>query len=234
MSTPLSRTRSRRSSISEHTDTKTDNTSSSTDNNIDNNTVTSSGIVILVTGFVLSSDEISALESMGAKLIESPLDSPTHLVVDKVRRTDKFLNSYTICDYVLRQEWITRSIQKGQFQPEKSFQLTDNEAEKKWKFSLKKRQQYLKIFESIRFYVTKSVKIPVDTLKNFVNVCGGELSQTQPKKFDDGIIVISSEEDTKTNAKLLKMGYTIYSHEIILTGVLRQKLEREQHIIAQP
>jgi hypothetical protein len=55
-----------------------------------------------------------------------------------------------------------------------------------------------------------------------------------PTSFSSTTLIVSSSEDDKSHAKLQKLGYTIHSNELILTGVLRQKLQLDQpeHILS--
>lgn len=46
--------------------------------------------------------------------------------------------------------------------------------------------------------------------------------------------MLSCEEDAKDYSKLVELGCTVHSNEAVLTGALRQELDRSQHILASP
>lgn len=149
----------------------------------------------------------------------------THLITDKVRRTAKFLacmsSALYICDYT----WITESSEKGgKFLEETPFLLKDAGAESKHKFKLSSRSFESRFLEGKQVYCTPGVRPGRPEMKLIVGAAGGKVTSC-PRKYDENTIVISCEEDAKKHANLIKLGYSIYTNEVILTGALRQKLQ---------
>lgn len=49
-----------------------------------------------------------------------------------------------------------------------------------------------------------------------------------PTSFSSTTLVVSSSDDEKSLSKVRKLGYGLFTNELILTGVLRQKIELEE------
>jgi hypothetical protein len=80
-----------------------------------------------------------AVSRLGGELVDD-VGSATHLLTDRVRRTEKALIAFSQTPYLLTAQWLKDSIAQGHFvQPDKYF-LQDPEAEAKWGFKLSERQ----------------------------------------------------------------------------------------------
>ena len=64
-------------------------------------------------------------------------------------------------------------------------------------------------------------------------VCaGGQYLPKMPTKKDDSEFVVSCDKDKNLLAKSAsKVGINIQNTEVILTGLLRQKLEFDKHVL---
>ena len=62
-----------------------------------------------------------------------------------------------------------------------------------------------------------------------VECAGGQYLAKMPLKKDEQIFVVSCESDKKSLAKTIKAGINIQNKEVILTGLLRQKVEFDKH-----
>lgn len=58
---------------------------------------------------------------------------------------------------------------------------------------------------------------------------GGQYLDKMPTINDEGTFIISCSEDKSTLTKALKAGVAIQDKEVILTGLLRQKLELDKY-----
>lgn len=74
-------------------------------------------------------------------------------------------------------------------------------------------------------------KVPVDAklLRNVIAAGGGQHSTQTPTvrivKGNDNRVVLSCQADISIWRPLAEAGHTIYAHELILSGMLRQEIE---------
>ncbi|KAH7883429.1 hypothetical protein F5I97DRAFT_1905100 [Phlebopus sp. FC_14] len=192
---------------------------------------------LMTTGVTLSDEAIKGLTKLGIKMTTQPTGC-THLIAKGVVRTEKFLCAMSVSPYVLREDWAHESISKGKILPEDDFLLSDPAAEKKWKFKFsealersKGSQAGSQLLKHMTFYVTPKVSLDSKLLKNIVASAGGQVQMTNPTarilKGRDNRHVISCQEDISIWRPLVQEGYRIYSTELILQAVLKQKIEWE-------
>jgi hypothetical protein len=189
-------------------------------------------IRILITGVVFEADKLKKISSFGCEIVTSADMSPTHLVADKVRRTDKFLCAYGKVLFILSPGWIERSVKAGKLLLEKDFLLTDGDAESKWKFSLANRVTGINLFEGYRIYCTKNIQPPNSVLESIIRSYGGTMCKRCPA-FSDDVLIISHETDKSEWISLNDHKFTIYSSELILSGVLQQLIDLSSHVLLE-
>lgn len=83
-------------------------------------------------------------------------------------------------------------------------------------------------------FVTPSVQRPSpEALKQIIHAAGGTALSMAPIPSTSPTattLIVSCAEDAKMCTKLRKHGFRIYETEIILSGVLKQKLELDQSV----
>jgi hypothetical protein len=140
--------------------------------------------------------------------------------------------------------------------------LTDEANEKKFGFDLSARSIDVKFLAGWNVFVTASVQPAPSSMQGIIQGAGGKVRCTTrlrlysllcrctaltlcsclfsvqmltkaPTSFSDSMLIVSADEDEKVHTKLHKLGYTIHTNEIILSGVLRQKLQPDEpaHIL---
>ncbi|KAJ1965238.1 regulator of Ty1 Transposition [Dipsacomyces acuminosporus] len=133
------------------------------------------------------------------------------------------------------------------------YHLVDEEAEKKWSFRLSEslhRAQVRRLFEGVTVFITPKAEPPLPVLRPLIEAAGGEAVDSLPKprlnalinatcrilknkSLDDSaippLLVITCREDShlwpqfqSLHGKRLPM----YGTELILTGLLRQRVTR--------
>uniref|UniRef100_A0A0D9ZU58 BRCT domain-containing protein n=1 Tax=Oryza glumipatula TaxID=40148 RepID=A0A0D9ZU58_9ORYZ len=65
--------------------------------------------------------------------------------------------------------------------------------------------------------------------KHFINLPLENIGRSMTKEVPDDLLVISCEEDYETCSPLLKRGASVFESELILNGIVIQKLEYERH-----
>ena len=67
------------------------------------------------------------------------------------------------------------------------------------------------------------------SISEIVECAGGHYIPKMPLNNDENTFVVSCEADKKVLTKAIKAGIKIQNKEVILTGLLRQKVEFDKH-----
>lgn len=138
---------------------------------------------ILVTGVnlshILGDDWMSKVRELGGSVSEdaSAAATCTHLVSDKIRRTDKFLAAYSTAQYIVDSGWLIASVNQGAFIDEQAHLLKDAENEKKWHFRISDRDITRHFLHGYSVYVTSRVQPAPANAKVIIECAGGKVSQ---------------------------------------------------------
>ncbi|KAG9122115.1 hypothetical protein FRC07_001643 [Ceratobasidium sp. 392] len=195
-----------------------------------------SSIRIICTKSKPTDKEMKDMTQLGASFTDDPTKC-THLVVNSIGRTEKFLCALPVCKHVVSMKWIQESISTGKLLRESEYILKDPENEKKYQFSLAESIRRIeanggKLLKGHTFYLTEKLGVEIKTLQRVVEASGGtakvELKPTEKKLGGDvnHHHVISSRENSSAWEKLKEKDIPVYSKEFILNGVLRQELDR--------
>ena len=65
-----------------------------------------------------------------------------------------------------------------------------------------------------------------------VECAGGSWLTQMPKKKSSNIVIISCHEDKSEVKKAVKLGFNVQDKEFLLTGLLKQSLDFESHILS--
>ncbi|CAG2056716.1 unnamed protein product [Timema podura] len=163
----------------------------------------------------------------GGTVVEEP-EKCTVLVVDRVRRTYKFLSAAARGLPIVSPNWLKNCQKQGHFVGTESFILQDKESEKKFKFQL--TETLLSSAESpllagYSVLVTSKVLPPPKEIKGIVESCGGSYLSRAPARWPDNSFVISCAADKAQLNKLKNCKRPIVSAEVLLSGVLQHKLD---------
>jgi mediator of DNA damage checkpoint protein 1 len=118
---------------------------------------------------------------------------------------------------------------------ESEFVLCDQESEKQYEMNLKETLRLTQdksrtpLLDDVLVYATASVRPPPEHLKEILESAGGKVLFVPPKKYNknEKVYIIGDENDVKECESLSRLGYKIYSKELILTGILKQELDLE-------
>eukprot|EP01119_Soliformovum_irregulare_P006572 TRINITY_DN1873_c0_g1_i5.p1 TRINITY_DN1873_c0_g1~~TRINITY_DN1873_c0_g1_i5.p1 ORF type:complete len:540 (+),score=144.09 TRINITY_DN1873_c0_g1_i5:1075-2694(+) len=190
---------------------------------------------VLFTG-ISDPDREEALLALGATIANSPQQC-THVVTDKIHRTVKFLTALCIPAVFVHYDWVDACEQAGEFVEERPYLLNDKAYEQEHNFSLKAsldRAATVKLLEDLKFYITVHVKPLPAVLKDLIKASEGTVLTRLPVKYHEENIILSCEEDLEKAQHLAKLGYTIYTPEFLLSGILHQKLEYDKNVFITP
>ncbi|XP_008293823.1 mediator of DNA damage checkpoint protein 1 isoform X2 [Stegastes partitus] len=197
--------------------------------------VSSLAYKVLFTGVVDEAGE-RVLARLGGSMAKGVADMNC-LVTDKVRRTVKFLCAVAKGVPIVTTEWLEKSGKAGSFLSPNAFVVKDPEQEKKFSFCL---QESLRIASSqpllqgYDIHVTKSVKPEPAQMKDIISSSGANFLPKMPTTNKPQTVVISCEEDRSLCRPAVSASLPVVSAEFILTGILQQKLDFQNHMLSPP
>ncbi|KAJ4968999.1 hypothetical protein NE237_015700 [Protea cynaroides] len=189
----------------------------------------------------LDEDIIKQQKKILARLGVPPASSSsdaTHFVADKFVRTRNMLETIALGKPVVSHLWLESCRQASSFIDEKNYILRDFKKEKEIGFSmpvsLARATQY-PLLQGKQVFITPNVKPGKEVIASLVKAVHGQAverigrSAFKDDKVPDNMLVLSSEEDYTTCVPFLEKGASIYSSELLLNGIVIQKLEYERH-----
>ncbi|XP_031371690.1 uncharacterized protein LOC116187196 [Punica granatum] len=177
------------------------------------------------------------LKRLGISAASSSEDA-THFVADTFARTRNMLEAIALGKPVVTHLWLESCAQAGCLIDERNFILRDARKEKELSFnmaaSLANARQY-PILKGRKVFITQRVKPSTEMLTSLVKAVHGQVIEknqiptTIDGKIPDEVLIISCEEDQTDCAPLLNKGAMVGSSELILSGVVTQKLDYKRH-----
>ncbi|KAF9601974.1 hypothetical protein IFM89_024520 [Coptis chinensis] len=162
----------------------------------------------------------------------------THFVTDKFVRTRNMLEAIASGKPVVTHLWLESCGQASCFIDERNYILRDYKKEKDIGFSMQvslARASQNPLLESKRVFITPNVKLSMELVAILVKAVHGQAverlgrSVMKDYKVPDDLLVLSCEEDFAICMPLLEKGVMIYGSELLLNGIVIQKLEYERH-----
>ncbi|XP_058077026.1 uncharacterized protein LOC131225506 [Magnolia sinica] len=189
----------------------------------------------------LGEDKIKQQKKILSRLgvsIASSSSNATHFVADKFVRTRNMLEAMSLGKPVVTHLWLESCGQARCFIDEKNYILRDIKKEKEIGFSMPvslARACHNPLLQGKRVFITPNVKPDKELLVSLVKaVCGQAIervgrSAMKDDKAPGDLLVISCEEDYAICVPLLEKGAEVYSSELLLNGIVIQKLEYDRH-----
>ncbi|KAG8858274.1 hypothetical protein FRB96_005405 [Tulasnella sp. 330] len=193
----------------------------------------------------LSDKQLKGLRSLGALIVENDPAQCTHLVMDGVKRSVKFLIALALGKVIVTPQWIQKCLDAKKFVEEVPFLLQDPEGEKKHNFKLVDAVRSVrggkKIFVGHTFHISPKVKLVYSDMQRIIEANGGK-AENDIKKGTGSIThrsnmanpkhhVVSCVEDRTLWASLQQrqLHLPIYTQELILQSALSQNVDWEGH-----
>ncbi|KAI4317665.1 hypothetical protein L6164_025516 [Bauhinia variegata] len=179
------------------------------------------------------------LARLGASVASSITDA-THFVADQFVRTRNMLVAIASGKPVVTHLWIESCGQASCFIDEKNYILRDSKKEKEFGFSMPvslARASQHPLLEGRRVFITPNTKPSRETISSLVKAVQGEAverigrSALKDDKIPDNLLVLTCEEDYSICLPFLEKGAAVYSSELLLNGIVTQKLEYERHVL---
>ncbi|KAL5995354.1 hypothetical protein ACLOJK_025412 [Asimina triloba] len=192
---------------------------------------------------------VRILARMGGSIASSPSDT-THFIADKFEHTRNMLETVVLGKPVVTHLWLENCAQASCYTDEKKYLLRDSKKEMEIGFDmpvslahacqipLLQPEEAFKFFQRTagkRVFTTHNVKPDKKVIASLVKAIHGQTiervgrSSMKDNKIADDLLVISCEEDYSICEPLLERGAEVYSSELILNGIVSQKLEYGRH-----
>lgn len=133
---------------------------------------------------------------------------------------------------IVQPSWLEACKKAKSFVDTSPFLVKDKDAEEQFKFDLQRSHDTASrqgLLEGYKVHVTKRVKPEPSQMKDIIQSAKGEFLSSMPRMNDNKVFVISCMEDRSVCKKPLEAGIPVVSAEIVLTGILRQELDFEEH-----
>lgn len=177
------------------------------------------------------------LARLGASAVSSIAEA-THFITDKFVRTRNMLEAIASGKPVVTHLWLESCGQANCFLDERNYILRDAKKEKQFGFSMPvslARACQHPLLLGRRVFITSNAKPGKDIISSLVKAVGGQpverigRSALRDDKLTDDLLILSCEDDYDTCLPFLEKGVTVYSSELLLNGIVTQKLEYERH-----
>ncbi|XP_052630862.1 LOW QUALITY PROTEIN: mediator of DNA damage checkpoint protein 1 [Harpia harpyja] len=188
---------------------------------------------VLFTGVAASPEMEVALRTLGGSMATSVFDC-THLVTDRVRRTVKFLCAVARGVPIVTPEWLHKSTLSGHVLVPDPFLVCDGQQERHFGFSLAdalRRARHHPLLQGYEVHVTPSVHPEPELMRDIVTCSGGTFLPAMPHTYRPRRLVISCEADKGCWAPALGARLPLVSAELLLTGLLRQRLQLQPFLL---
>ncbi|XP_020212878.1 uncharacterized protein LOC109797300 isoform X2 [Cajanus cajan] len=162
----------------------------------------------------------------------------THFIADKFTRTKNMLETMALGKLVVTPLWLESCGQVNCFIDEKNYILRDMKKEKEIGFSMPvslARARQKPLLKGKKVYITPHSKPDKDVIASLVTAVHGQVVDESKACADmndnilDDLLILSCEDDYAVCHHFLKRGAAVYSSEVVLNGIVIQKLEFERH-----
>ncbi|CAN6469218.1 unnamed protein product [Victoria cruziana] len=173
------------------------------------------------------------LSRLGITAASSSLDA-THFVTDKFVRTRNMLESIALGKPVVTPSWLESCGQACCFIDEKNYILRDAKKEREIGFNMVSSLSHASqkpLLQDHRVLVTQNVKPSKELIITLVNAAHGLVVERVGRSAIEDLLIISCEEDRSFCMPLLEKGARAYSSELILNGIVIQRLEFDRHLL---
>ncbi|KAK4372538.1 hypothetical protein RND71_007922 [Anisodus tanguticus] len=177
------------------------------------------------------------LARLGASSSSSMSDS-THFVADEFVRTRNMLEAIAAGKPVVTHLWLESCGQASCLIDEKNHILRDAKKEREFGFSMPislARACQHPLLQGYKVFTTPNTKPGKEILAGLVKAVHGlaveRLCRSTMKEevIPDNLLVLSCEEDYEVCIPFLEKGATVYSSELLLNGIVTQRLEFDRY-----
>jgi len=201
-----------------------------------------SHIKVLFTGLKNVSGLKDIVIRLGGKVTSSHSEC-THLITDRIARTQKFLCAFNYAKHILSPSWLEQSDLLNKFLDERSFTLSDQEKERQFDVILhhslnRRNTRGDLLFDGIVLYITSGCIPSPIILKSIIDSAGGiGVMKRRPtrkqlhtmREMGKKFAVVTCENDLHLCDMFFSLGVSVQNVEFVLTGILKQEIDYESY-----
>ncbi|XP_074571242.1 uncharacterized protein LOC141827812 [Curcuma longa] len=170
--------------------------------------------------------------------LASSISDATHFVTDKFVRTQNMLEALAMGKAIVTPLWLESCGQASCFMDERNYILRDYKKEKEIGFNMSislSRARQCPLLQGKMVFVTPNVEPSRELVTSLARASCGQVVETigtlamVRSGVLDSLLVISCEKDYSICFPLLQKGFDVYCSELLLNGLVLQKLEYERH-----
>ncbi|KAG6449754.1 hypothetical protein O3G_MSEX006244 [Manduca sexta] len=192
-------------------------------------------------------NKLAAIVRLLGGLVVNSATEATHLVMDKLVRTCKLVSCLVTVKHLLTPEWVLESQRLNKFADEAKHGLRDDAFNKMFRCDVSEvllcGEQRKKLFEGITFFLTPCVKPSKSALTEMIELCGGRVEKNRRSYVSIhamhtqrpySYLVLTVPNDLHLVYYLLQSEKTlnvVCSTEVVLSAIMRQKLEIEEFLV---
>ncbi|KAG5236066.1 pax transcription activation domain interacting protein [Salix suchowensis] len=170
--------------------------------------------------------------------IASSITDATHFITDQFVRTRNMLEAIASGKPVVTHLWLENVGQANYYIDEQKYIVRDSKKEKEFGFNLAVSLAHARqhpLLHGRRVLITPKTKPGKEIISSLVKAVHGQAvervgrSTLQDDVVSDHLLVLSCEEDYDVCVPFLEKGAAVYSSELLLNGIVTQKLEYERY-----
>ncbi|KAI5316079.1 PREDICTED: mediator of DNA damage [Prunus dulcis] len=174
---------------------------------------------------------------LGLSIASCSIDA-THFVADQFARTRNMLEFIALGKPVVTHLWLESCGQANCLISEKSYILRDAKKEKEIGFSMLVSLDCAKrcpLLKGRNVFITPNIKPDREMMISLVKAVQGQpvekvqIPAAKDKKSLEDLLILSCEEDRTICLPLVEKGAAVYSSELVLNGIVIQRLEYKRH-----
>ncbi|KAK0581087.1 hypothetical protein LWI29_009911 [Acer saccharum] len=174
---------------------------------------------------------------LGISIASCSMDA-THFIADRFVRTRNMLEAIALAKPVVTPLWLDSCGQASCLIDKKNYILRDAKKEKEIGFSMPvsfARASQHPLLKGRRVFITPNIKPHKEMITSLVKLVHGQVVErsqipaVKDQKIQDDLLILSCEEDHAICVPFLDQGLAAYSSELLLNGIVIQKLEFERH-----
>ncbi|KAL0642504.1 hypothetical protein Bca4012_040794 [Brassica carinata] len=164
----------------------------------------------------------------------SSSEESTHFIAERFCRTRNMLAAIALGKPVVTPLWLESCVQTRCLLDEKNYILKDSKKEKEG-FSLCTslgRAKHHPLLKGLKVCITPNIKPDRGMIAHLVKLTQGQISEiiaAEDREIPDDLLIISCEDDRKLCLPFIDQGTEIYTAELLLNGIVIQKLDYARH-----
>lgn len=189
---------------------------------------------VMFSGFDKKDHKVEAdkkmLATLGVKIVEDREKNFNVLVMDKFKRTIKFLLALNKGVDIVSYQWVTSCLDKNSALSPSDYIYSDKSAESKYQFKLaqsilKARKRTEGLLTGLKVYIPNNIKPSFEELKDLIESADGTVQKTKPPQPKDDILIVLNEDDTDKAEAFKGQKFLPYTTELIFSAILNQELD---------